>query len=308
MKGLELARKFHEASQPLLREELPDLVPHMATGLVGEGSECFGLDDDHSRDHDFGAAFCIWIDDDALAHHQRRLHNVLRKLPEQFMGYPVLMNNGSRRGVSGIKAFYATITGLDHPPVSIWEWRAIPEISLATAVNGEIFSDEAGIFTHWRNVLLEYYPEDVRLKKIAARVMIMAQSGQYNLPRSLRRSDGIAAMLACARFAEAALSLVFLFNRQYMPFYKWAGKMVRKLPILGRETAELLDLLAAHPLRSATDLPIVEKIEEFCDACATHLRFSGLSSSPDAWLWAHGPEIARHIRDRELRGLNLLKD
>lgn len=308
VKGLELSRNFYNACRPCLQEHLPDLLPAMATGLVGEGSECFGFDDEHSTDHDFGASFCIWMNDELLAKHNRRIQNALAKLPVQFMGFPVEMGEGGRRGAHGIKAFYSALTGLDHPPVSLVEWRHLPENRLAAAVNGEVFEDPEGSFSRWRAALLNFYPDDILYKKIAARVMTMAQSGQYNLPRSLRRSDGIAAMLSCARFAEASLSFIFLLNRQYMPFYKWAGKKVRSLPVLGHELAELLDLLAAHPLRSARDLPIVEKIEEFCDACAAHLRALGLSVSNDSWLWTHGPEIARHIKDRNLRSANLLED
>ena len=62
MKGLELAKRlYEERARKLFENELPDLIPQMAVGLVGEGSECFGFDDEISRDHDWGPAFCIWL-------------------------------------------------------------------------------------------------------------------------------------------------------------------------------------------------------------------------------------------------------
>lgn len=55
MKGLELSRKYvEEIYLPFLKEEFPELLERMAIGLAGEGSECFGFDDEISMDHDFG--------------------------------------------------------------------------------------------------------------------------------------------------------------------------------------------------------------------------------------------------------------
>jgi len=58
--------------------------------------------------------------------------------------------------------------------------------ALATAVNGRIFQDQAGKFTAIRNTLVNDYPDDVRIKKIAARCMSAGQAGQYNYPRCVK--------------------------------------------------------------------------------------------------------------------------
>ena len=92
MKGLELAKRlYEERARKLFENELPDLIPQMAVGLVGEGSECFGFDDEISRDHDWGPAFCIWLPQEVLAANSGRLDSVLAELPRQFEGFEVRM-------------------------------------------------------------------------------------------------------------------------------------------------------------------------------------------------------------------------
>ena len=62
MKGLELSRLFYEELvKPMLEQKFAAYVPRIAAGLVGEGSQCFGYDDEISRDHDWGASICLWL-------------------------------------------------------------------------------------------------------------------------------------------------------------------------------------------------------------------------------------------------------
>lgn len=72
-----------------------------------------------------------------------------------------------------------------------------------------------------------------RLALISKRLGMIAQAGQYNLPRSLKRGDGAAAWLSIHEFVQATASLVFLVNVPmvvgYMPYYKWQFAALRKL-------------------------------------------------------------------------------
>ena len=62
MKGLDLCRQYYfDIGRPLLYEKFPEVMPRCAAGLVGDGSECLGYDDDISQDHDFGPGFCLWL-------------------------------------------------------------------------------------------------------------------------------------------------------------------------------------------------------------------------------------------------------
>ena len=311
MQGLELARAYYEHCEPLLRERIPDVMDQAAAGLVGEGSECFGCDDALSRDHDWGPAFCLWLPRSAGIAALPRIEAALADLPGIFAGYPSRMDKARRKGRVGplsIESFYGFFLGFEHPPTALREWLAIPEHNLAACTNGAVFHDASGEFSRWRALLLDYYPEDVHLQKMASRCMRMAQAGQYNLPRCLARGEAGAAMFAAARFGEAALSMIYLLNRRYMPFYKWAVRLVADLPVLGADAAALMTSLAAHPLRGPEDAGINDAVEAFCAKVARTLRQQGLSPLDDPWLWAHGPHILRHVRDAELRRRDLLRD
>ena len=310
--GLALSRAFYEqCCAPLLEREIPDLVPHIAAGLVGEGSECFGFDDAISRDHDWGPAVCLWLPQDMLHAHGARLESALAGLPTVFAGFPTRMAPEQRMGRVGplpLEGFYARFIRMPAAPTRWQEWRQIPEHFLAVCTNGEVFRDDAGQFSAIRAALLAFYPEDVSLKKIAARCMGMAQAGQYNLPRCLRRGDTVAAMLSAARFAEQALSLIFLLNRRYMPFYKWAQRGVRHLPLLGEATALHLERLAALDWREgravADDAAAV--VEALCVEVAAALRAGGLSHAQGDWLLEHGPEVQGRIHTPELRQMPVM--
>ena len=310
--GLSLSRRFFESALPSIRESIPDILACSAAGLVGEGSDCLGLDDSISRDHDWGPAFCLWIPDETLSLHARRIEQAMGTLPETFEGFRTRMKPDQRMGRTGplpLRGFYRRFLGMSKLPEHWKEWRSIPEYHLCSCTNGEVFLDNTGEFTSFREALLAYYPADVRRKKIAARCMIMAQAGQYNLPRCLSRGDSIAAMLAAARFSEAALSMVFLLNKRYMPFYKWAGRMVQHLPILGGKTAALLRSLAENPWSSHEQaMSAVDSIETFCALVAMELRDQHLTNIEGSWLWALGPSIQKEIKDQELRSLNVMEE
>ncbi len=312
LQGLSLARIFFEASLPLLRESIPDIMARAAAGLVGEGSECLGVDDGISRDHDWGPAFCLWIPDDLFRSEGDRIERAIATLPKTFQGFPTRMAPERREGRVGplpLRAFYRRFLGLDRPPEHWREWLKIPEYHLCSCTNGEVFMDCGGEFSAIRKRLLEYYPDDVRRKKIAARCMIMAQAGQYNLPRCLQRGDCSASLLAAARFAEAALSMTFLLNSRYMPFYKWSPRLCLSLPILGRQTALTLERLAATPWNSpAAGNETVNAIEELCTFVSMELRRQALCQTQGNWLWEAGSAVQRGIRDAELRQRNVMED
>ena len=185
MKGLELCERFYrEYGEPMLKEQFPDLLPYIATGLFGSGSECYGYDDELSTDHDFEPGFCIFIPGEEEVDSKAcfRLERAYAKLPDEFMGYSrqkVSPVGGNRHGVIRLDEFLSDKTGYPSGELGMADWFRIPEYSLLEVTNGKIFYDGWGRLTKIRENL-HYLPEDVRRKKLAGHLLTRAQAGQYN--------------------------------------------------------------------------------------------------------------------------------
>ena len=298
MKGLDLAEAYYNIhGAPMIASRFGSCAQRIAAGFVGPGSECFGFDDDISRDHDWGPGFCIWLAAGDYAQFGESLQKAYQALPATFMGFsPRRVSPGeeSRTGVGEISAFYKTYTGLDHVPASLSEWLSIPESSLATCTNGKIFEDPLGEFSGWRKALLDFYPEDVRLKKMASRCFTIAQTGQYNFERCLRRKDFFAARYSETKLCADVISLVFLMNKRYAPFYKWMHRAVAELPLLGKTIHMLISDLISQPAYDEKQ----KIIERICALIISALRDAGLSDSASDFLLDHAHRLHDRIEDR----------
>lgn len=300
MQGLDLCEQyFRECGLPKLKAECGDTLSRLTIGLVGDGSECLGFDDELSRDHDWGPGFCIWMDKEEFQSIGNKVQKAYESLPQSFGGFEARRTSHwgeGRVGTLETGHFYRRYLGLPGAPETLRQWLVIPENALATATSGKVFHDPKGNFSTIRQILIDYYPEDIRLKKMASRCMIAGRAGQYNYPRCVKRKELYAAAQAETKFLETALSLVFLINKRYLPFYKWAHKAVRKLPILGQYSYQAISELVAT---SSTD----DKeylIENLAQKIIRQLKEMGLSHSNSDFLLDHGPLVQKHIRDEEI--------
>ncbi len=309
MKGLELSKKYYlEHGKPALEKECPELFEKLAIGLVGEGSECFGFDDKLSRDHDFEPGFCLWLTKEDYEVHGFALERLYAKLPREFEGVarePLSPVGGNRHGVLILEDFFEKFLGSPSLPATPEHWLYLPSASLATASNGEVFHDGLGRFSEIRNGLLLGYPRDIRLKKLAAHAVMLSQTGLYNYSRCVKRGEEGAAQLCVLEFVKHAISTVYLLNNQYEPFYKWAYRKMRELPVLSSLEAPLVALstLGNSPpeVKAKT-----ESIEEICALFASEFKRMGLSSAQGEDLETHARSIQNGIADTSLRNLHIM--
>lgn len=312
MKGLEIAEQYYRAvGVPMIEEKFKIERDRIAAGLVGEGSECFGFDDEISRDHDWGPSFCLWLlraDFDEIG---QALQHEYEMLPGEFAGFGprnVSSLGSGRVGVFEIGTFYRRFIAREQAPEKLFEWRSLPEEYLAVCTNGKVFTDPHGEFSRIRNELLAFYPEDIRLKKIAARSMSAAQAGQYNFWRSVRRAEYVAAQYAETKFIADVISIIFLLNRSYKPFYKWMHRALKDLPLLGAQAYEIIKLMVGiHEYEHGR--AVYEKknnlIEEISRIIIDEFHHQGLSDAASNFLLDHGPQIQQRIHDPQLKAMNV---
>ena len=306
MTGLEEARAFYEQyGREMIHEKFPEYEDSIAVGLVGHGSECYGFDDEISRDHDFNNGFCLWITDKDDIFAGVELHKAYNELPVKNTGKSSALG-GDSRGVSRINFFYKNYTGLRGLPQNWQQWLSIPETALAEAVNGEVWRDDLGVFSLMREVFQNGMPEDVWKKRLAARAAEMAQSGQYNYARCLSRGQEGAAMMALGQFVKSACEMIYLLNRKHMPYYKWMFRGMDGLTKL-KDMKEPLEFLLTGDNDEAGKLTKAGVIEDICAAIIKELQSQKLSDGSWDYMEPHAFEIMERIQDSEIRNLHLME-
>lgn len=305
MKGLELSRAYFEAyGRPMLERDFAQVIDRVAVGLVGHGSECFGYDDEVSKDHDFAPSFSLWLTDEDEKLFGFKLFRAYQSLPKSYGSVSLQaesLQGNAGRGVQTISSFYRYYTGCDGAPETLEAWVKIPSFYLAEATNGEVFFDPLGSFSEIRRQITMDMPHDARKKRLASALFLMAQSGQYNLMRCMKHGELGAAALALYRFVESALQVIYLLNFRYAPYYKWALKGISSLALLRRE-GEFLELL----LRKGVGEGAVCTVEEIAKGVIAELIDQGYTPCLGDYLEPYAVHIQQSITDHGLRNMPIV--
>ena len=317
MNGMKLAKAYYDAYGQAMLAQLPDLAGKVAAGLAGSGSECLGYDDDISQDHDFEPGFCLFafVDetgDGTVRSLSRReafaLERAYAKLPREFEGFTRgLMSpvGGGRRGLIDLSEFLRNATGTPDGNLTLQDWLRVPEQSLLEVTGGAVWADPGQIFTPIRE-RLAYLPEDVRRKKLAGCLLLMAQAGQYNYTRCIRHGETGAAQMACFEFAENAVHAAHLLEKRYMPYYKWSFRSLRSLGAFGAELADDLEGL----ISSGNDPETAESkyfvIEDIAARVIDRLIDDHLTEANCGDLEKHAYSVNDGVQDAQLRNMHVL--
>ena len=233
---------YEEQIAPMIHKEFGTYEERIAVGVVGEGSDCFGYDDEISRDHDFGIGVCLWLtEEDAKLigeqlqqRYQETLIEWYSKNPKRNEGRETLNDRlNMRRGVNTVRGFYENILGVPvdprNPVMSSAAWFYTDDWKFATVTNGIVFRDDLGQFSSIRYEILKHYPEKIWRMRLANEIHEFSGAMQANYARCMARGDLIAANYCKTRSIDAAMNMVFLLRKSFAPYYKWKFRAFREL-------------------------------------------------------------------------------
>lgn len=262
LSNLERSREFYETvGKEMIHTHFSEYEERIAIGVVGEGSDCYGFDDEISTDHDYAIGFCMWLTDSDYAKIGEALQTEYDKLvkSEDRLRY--------RRGVLSINGFYNRLLGtsVNYEKEFSVDYQKVEECQLAEVTNGMVFRDDMGLFSKVRQKLLGYYPERVWREKLAQGIHEFSKNAQSNYARMMARGDALTAQICVGKAIESAMDLIYLLNRTYAPYYKWKKKGLEAFSI----SKKILPLL-----EQIVQLPTQSQAWENVTYCATQINKS----------------------------------
>ena len=310
MHGLELSRDYYnEFGIPMIDEQFSGIKELLCFGLFGSGSECLGYDDEVSEDHDFEPGFMILLPGEDVIDRKLefQLERAYAKLPKEYKGYKRSMFapvGGPRKGVIRYADLFTEKCGSEDGILTVSQWLETPEHYLLEATNGEIYHDGYGKVSEIRE-RLSYYPEDIRLKKLAGNLLLMAQAGQYNYVRCLKHDEPLSAQMAVFEFSKALLSVIYLLNYKYQPYYKWAFRGLRDLDKLSDLEFTIGDLISTDNNADTADNKYYA-MESICSRVIEELFEQEITKANCGDLEKHAYSVNDMISDSAIRNANIL--
>lgn len=305
--NIEKSRAFYEKyGREIIHKLFPEYEGRIAIGIAGEGSDCFGFDDEISTDHDYYEGFCMWVteaDYEKIGDKLQMAYDELIKNVYQPKEHDRFIRG--RRGVIKINDFYNNILRVnnDYEKLQAVDFYRTEEKWIAAAVNGAVFRDDLGIFSNVRNMLMGYYPEELWRRKLAQELHEFSQYAQSNYPRMMARGDQLTASMCVSKAIENSLNIVHLLNRSFAPYYKWKKKSAEKFE-LGQQLVPVLDKIAELPNQMYSWINVdynpakinmkdknVELFERVAGIVLKELKKQNLVTGDDLFLEGHINEI-----------------
>ena len=244
--GIGLARAYWDhVVRPLLDVEFPS-VPR-AAARIGPGSDVLGLDDEMSRDHDWGLRLQLLVPSSERA----RVEEVLtRRLPAEFAGYPTRLRFAGQEhavlalDVAVLDSLIDSRLGFD-PRVggSALDWLSLTGQAVLEFTAGDVFEDSDGQLGALRSALT-WYPDDLWRYVIASDWQRLDQELPL-MGRAGERGDELGSRVMAARLVDVAMHLGFILCRRWAPYSKWRGTLFARPPLPAQIGEQLSAALSA---------------------------------------------------------------
>ncbi len=267
---------FTDVVHPLLAQHFPAETSEMAAGFFGYGSEVLGLDDSYSTDHHFGLRVNALLPEALLRANGAAIEDMLAaQLPTHWRGRELREGYTRTKGVAlaSLEHHLLSTIGLDHPPSTFTEWLSIPEEDITHVIAGDVWHDPSGRFTAVRDALNGYYPEPVRLRRLAHWCRYFSGMGVYALKRALLRDNTLYASTTFARALRWGVQMAFMLDRTYYPYDKWLTTLFHQLP---RMSGRLAAIVEEAPQLSTPWNRKLELLEQMSDVLDSTMVEDGL--------------------------------
>lgn len=233
--GIELSRRYFERlARPVLARRFPGLT--YAAARLGTGSDVLGLDDEVSRDHDWGCRLHVLLERDDVDLAADVEEALDRELPDTFEGHPVRFATSwapqaqLQIEIVSVAELTRSRLGVDATrPLTTVDWLVLTGQSVLEVAGGAVFFDGPGTLTRVRDQI-SWYPDDVWRYALAADWARLEQELPF-VTRTADRGDAIGSATIAARLARVAVHLAFLLSREWPPYPKWEGTVLRTLPV-----------------------------------------------------------------------------
>ncbi len=303
---------WDEVVLPLLRATHPQETAVMAAGFFGYGSEVLRLDDQYSTDHHFGLRVNVLLPQAVMQARGAAIEDTLAaRLPQAWRGRELREGYTRTKGVAlaSLEHHLQSTIGLDRPPQSLADWLAIPEEDITHVVAGEVWHDPSGQFTAVRAALEAYYPEPVRIRRLAHWCRYFSGMGVYALKRALLRNNMLYASTTFARSLRWGVQMAFLLDRRYAPYDKWMTEMFHRLPRMGARLAHIVETAPLLTTGWDEKLALLHEMSDILDAAmvedgliAPHPKFRVSATSGYRLLESAYAELIRKCPD-EIKGV-----
>jgi hypothetical protein len=236
--GLTLnVRYYNEIVGPLMKQYDPSLC--YSASLIGYGSDVLGYDNASSMDHNWGPRMQIFVGK-ADAGRIEAIKAFLRAhLPGEFMGFSTHFSEKGPDGtqhmevhrsgevnhlieVYALEDYFTEFLHKDASQLTNVDWLHIPEQRLVELTSGRVFHDGLVCLNEIR-AALRYYPQDVRLIKLAAFWECVSNEEAFT-GRAVEFGDLLGLKLLAGRLVNTMLKICFVLRETYVPYSKWFSR------------------------------------------------------------------------------------
>lgn len=259
----------------VVRPILDDAVPGIprAAARIGSGSDVLGLDDQMSRDHDWGLRLQVFVPPHAANGVTELLD---AQLPETYAGHPTRfaftgqLQPRLALDVLTVDSFAQALLGFDpRKPAGVSDWLSVTGQAALEITAGEVFEDTDGSLTCLRDALA-WYPDDLWRYVVVCDWQRIDQELPL-LQRAGHRGDDLGSRVIAARLVDVVIHLGFLVCRRWAPYGKWRGTLFQRLPLAQDVAPHLTQALAASNWQARG-----QHLSDALDALSHHQQRVGL--------------------------------